>query len=261
MELRQQLLFLRSSLRWIIAGTIIAAIVALAVSLALPKSYESQVVMLVGESGGTSSAGDLNALQVSQRLSQTYAKIAVSRQVANNVIATLGLDTDFEELLEHVRAEAPIDSTLLTISVDDPDPTQAARIANAFATDMIENPITRSGQFAAVQALVDQEMASVRTEIENAEAQVAQLQAIDDPTAAELGRLGAVQAQMATLRQTFATLLGLTAGGPANQLTIADPALAPLAPDVATAPLERGARRPAGPHHRDRRRLYRAAPR
>ncbi len=122
MELRQQLLFLRSSLRWIIAATLIAAVVALAVSLALPKSYESQVVLLVGGSSGSSSAGDLNALQVSQRLSQTYAQIAVSRQVANHVIADLGLDTDFEHLLSNVRAEAPVDSTLLTISVNDPIP-------------------------------------------------------------------------------------------------------------------------------------------
>ena len=119
-ELRQQLLFLRSSLRWIIAATLIAAVVALGVSLALPKSYESQVVLLVGGVSGSSSAGDLNALQVSQRLSQTYAQIAVSRQVANRVIAELGLNTDFEHLLSHVRAEAPVDSTLLTISVSRP---------------------------------------------------------------------------------------------------------------------------------------------
>lgn len=233
MELRSQFAFLRSALPLILASTLLVAAVAFGVSLVLPPTYESQVVLLVGQSGGSNSTGDFNALQVSQRLSQTYARLATSRQVANNVIEELELDTDYEELLKHVRAEAPVDSTLLTITVDDPDADLAARIANAFATDMIENPITGADRFTELQAIVEQELSVVRTQITATQAQIDGLQAEATLTPAQETRLLSLQSQAATLRQTLASLLGLTAGGPANELTIADPALAAL---TATSP-------------------------
>jgi len=230
-ELRRQLAFLRSSLPLVLASTILGALAAFLVSQVLPPTYEARVLVAVGQSADGGS-GDLNSLQVSQRLSQTYAKLAVTNQAAREVIDQLGLDTTTEELLDHVRAEAPLDSTLLTITVDDQVAEQATAIANAFA-DRMTNLETTPGdeRLAELEAFIEKELQSVREQIPVVQARIDDLAAIETPTPAQEAQLAALENQLASLRSTFANLVQLsTTGQTANQLSIADPATVPPDP-------------------------------
>ncbi len=54
----------------------------------------------------------------------------------NPVIAELDLGITANELAESVTASSPLNTTLITITVDDPDPVLAADIANALAASL-----------------------------------------------------------------------------------------------------------------------------
>jgi capsular exopolysaccharide synthesis family protein len=224
-ELRQQFAFVRASLPLIIVSTILALAVAFGVSSVLPPNYEASVLLNVGQS----SSGITNdSLQVSQRLSLTYARLAVRDSAATTIIGELGLDTTKEELLKHVRSEADVDSTLLTITVDDPDPARAAAIANAFAAELLKAPSADFDPFAAYKAAIEQDLVDLRSQIDEVQAQVDRLSAIANPTVAQTTQLDGLLTQSATLRGTFAQLAGLANSAPANRIAIADPATAPI---------------------------------
>lgn len=236
MELRHQLAFLRSSLPLILITAVIATVVALGVSLVLPPTYEGKVVLTVGQSTTNGGSGGLDALQVSQKLSQTFADLAVTNRVATNVIGDLGLNTTSDELLKHVKSQASLESTLVTITVDDRDPAQAARIANAFAAQILKEPASGSAVFTEMRAYLEQDLLRTRAQIDALQAEIDRLSAIRNPSAAQIDQLDAVEAQIVSARGTFATLLSLSSGTPANQLSIFDPAVVPVAP-VSPRPL------------------------
>ena len=189
MELRRQLSFLRSSLPLVIATTLIGAISALLVSQVLPPTFEARVIVQVGGQTASGAGDDLNALQVSQRLSQTFAALAVTNGAATEVIETLDLDTTPEELLDHVRAEAPLESTLLTITVDDGDPAEAARIADAFADRMVQIDVSDVDEaYAEMLAFVAEDLRATRAQIDATQARIDQPRGARDADAGAGGR-------------------------------------------------------------------------
>ena len=90
MDLRRQGQVVRSWLWLLVVGVLLAGGTAYLVSSSLPKVYEAQVTLLVGQSSSTSSI-DLNDLLASQRLSQTYAELATTGPILAQVIADAGL--------------------------------------------------------------------------------------------------------------------------------------------------------------------------
>ena len=98
----------------------------------MAKSYEGKATLIVGQSL-TAVNPDYNQLLASQRLSQTYAVVATLGTTLQRVIESLDLQLTPDELRSKVSAQAPIDSTLITIRASDVDPVVAAAIANAIA--------------------------------------------------------------------------------------------------------------------------------
>jgi polysaccharide biosynthesis transport protein len=229
-DLRHQLAFIRASLPLIVIAAIAATVMALAVSLVLPKSYEGRVVLTVGQSTTNGASSGLDALQASQLLSQTFADLAVTNRIAVDVIRDLGLETTSEQLLASVHSQATLGSTLVTITVDDPDPTEAARIANGFAAEVLKEPASGSAIFTEMQTFVEQDLLQTRAQIDSLQVDITNLVATKDPTPEETDQLARLEEQIATARSTFATLLSLSTGAPANQVSIFDPAIAPTAP-------------------------------
>jgi capsular exopolysaccharide synthesis family protein len=228
-ELRRQLSFLRASFPLIATCTAVGLVVALVVSLLLSPTYAATVRLSVGQTtNGTASGFD--AYQVSQKIAQTYAEQATTNLVANNVIAALGLQTTSEDLLKHVKSEAQIESTLLTITVDDHDPAEAVRIADAFAAEVLKGPAAGSEDFAETKAYIAEQLQKTRAQIDAAQVDIDRLAAINSPTEAQQAQLDDLENRIATLRGTFASLVQLAAGSPANQVTIFDPAYAPKEP-------------------------------
>ena len=213
---------------------LLAGLGAVLVSLQLPKVYEAKATVIVGQSLSTANP-DYSQLLVSQQLSTTYANLATTRPILETVISQLGLKESTAELAKRVRAVAPSDSTLLAISAQDGDPSRAAAIANAVANQLVVTSATIQGGQADLQATIDTELKATLEQIDAAQGQVERLGAAASPDATDVATLQALQAQLTTLRSTYASLLSVSSGG-AGRMTVVDPAVAPESP-VAPNPI------------------------
>ena len=114
MDLRRLITVFRAWLPLIAAATVVAGGVAFVVSSIQPKIYEAKATLIVGQSLSAANPDD-NQLLVAAGLSTTYAAIAETRPILENVIETLGLEDTPKELSDRVEIEIPGGSTLLTI--------------------------------------------------------------------------------------------------------------------------------------------------
>src|ERR1035437_6096135 len=81
MDLRRQLIILRAWLWLLVASVLLAASSAFLVSGAMPKIYEAENTLIVGQSL-TASNPNSDQLLAAQRLSQTYATVVTTRPLA-----------------------------------------------------------------------------------------------------------------------------------------------------------------------------------
>ena len=90
--------------------------------------YDSTTRLYVVNQSSDNGAGITNQdLQAGSFLVQDYKEIILSQDVLKNVTTTLGITDDIEE---KITVEIPVDTRILSITVRDSDPNQAATIAN-----------------------------------------------------------------------------------------------------------------------------------
>src|ERR1035437_906802 len=229
MDLRRQLIILRAWLWLLVASVLLAASSAFLASGAMPKIYEAQSTLTVGQSR-TASNPNSDQLLAAQRLSQTYATVVTMRPLAQRVIVRVGLQMTASQLLSEVQAAAPNNSALIYITVSDTDPGKAAEIANAFADELIAASPAIQGQQADLQKAIRANLDSTQTDIAQTQSQIDQLTANTFRTAAQDQELQTLDARLVSLRATYAALLPNLGSNSSNPLTVVGPAVAPPAP-------------------------------
>jgi polysaccharide biosynthesis transport protein len=234
-DLRRQIAVVRAWLPLLVASVLLAAGAAFVLSSLLPKVYEAKATLIVGQSLSAVNP-DYNQVLVSQRLSTTYAAVATKRPMLDTVIKHLGLGVTADELSKHVRADAPLDSTLLTIVADDTDPTRAAAIANSLAEQLIAVSPAIQGRQAEFQASIDADLNATQEQIETTQARAEALSMRPDRTAEQDAELATLEGRLVSLRSTYATLLSFSSSNASNLLSVVEPAVAPIAP-VSPKPL------------------------
>ena len=127
---------LRRGLRGIISLLVACTVAAFVISGLSPRIYEAKATILVGPVLSTAEP-DLNRLLAAQRLAVTYAELAVTRPFLQDVRDALGLDDAVESITGRLIAQAPADSTFITVTFSDEDPNRAATIANAVAATLV----------------------------------------------------------------------------------------------------------------------------
>lgn len=115
----------------ILAGVIGGGVFAAYSAFILVPKYTSTAMMYVLSKETTLTS--LADLQIGSQLTKDYKVMVNSRPVLNEVIEGLGLDYDYKELREKLVIDNPADTRILTLSVEDTDPTAAADIVNAIA--------------------------------------------------------------------------------------------------------------------------------
>jgi len=120
--------------RWlsIVTITLLTLASVAAMTLMMPKGYTASTRVLVAVSGDSVSA----LAQASSVVEKQMASYATSPKVLNKVVEQLGLDTTAVELADSIEANVPVDTVIIEIAATDPDPRQAARIANAVGTEL-----------------------------------------------------------------------------------------------------------------------------
>lgn len=129
--------------RWYLI--ILCAIALGAVALGFTKffitpQYEaSSMIYILSKTTSISAALDL---QLSKQLAVDFETLAKSRPVVESVIDDLGLDTDYETLVKTINVTNPASTSILKISVQNPDAKLACDISNAMS-DATANQIAK----------------------------------------------------------------------------------------------------------------------
>ncbi|MCG5431643.1 hypothetical protein LV457_04970 [Mycobacterium sp. MYCO198283] len=96
------------------------------------KDYTATIDLFLRAPDVKSSASAYQGDLFSRQRAQSYVKMFESDDLAQSVIDRLNLSETPSELTDHVSAAIVKDTVLITVSVEDPNPQQAANIANAY---------------------------------------------------------------------------------------------------------------------------------
>lgn len=220
---------------FLVVSVVLAGAAAYLFSNSQPRVYEAQATLIVGQSLSSVNP-DYTGLLASQRLSVTYASVATTRPLLDNVISALGLKESSDDLRKRVRADAPLDSTLLTITASDSDPTRSAAIANALASQLIAASPAVQGRQADIQKAVDDDLQATRDQLATVQKEVDGLTSLTVRTVDQEARLATLQDQLVSLRSTYSAILAFSSAGPSNLLSVIQPAV-PIDVPVSPRPL------------------------
>lgn len=232
MDLRRQIGIVRTWFPLFVVSVVLAAVAAIVISNLQQKVYESKATLIVGQSL-TGANPDYTQLLASQRLSTTYAAVATTRPILEEVIADIGLDLAPDDLRMMVTAEAPTDSTLVTITVQYPGAAEAAAIANGIAERLIADSPAIQGRTAELQASINADLEATQDQIADTQSRVSALAETADRTPEQEAELSTLEGRLVSLRSTYATLLSFLSGSATNLISVIEPAApadAPISP-------------------------------
>ncbi|MFC7305775.1 polysaccharide biosynthesis tyrosine autokinase [Streptomyces monticola] len=118
--------------------------------------YEARAQLFVAARVGADTTQLNQGQSFSQARVQSYAAIVATRQVTAPVVQELRLDRSPEQLGSQIRAEAPLNTVLINISVSDTRADRAAKIANSVSlhfADAVERLETPPGNHLAPVSL------------------------------------------------------------------------------------------------------------
>lgn len=139
MELRDYFRVLRKSWLAILLCTLVGVSAAAAYSLTRTPLYSASSTVVVSTQGGNTVGELQQGSNFTQSRVQTYTQLVTTPIVMNPVIDELGLGVTAEKLAGSVSASAGVGTFLVTITVTDPDPVQAADIANALGESLTQS--------------------------------------------------------------------------------------------------------------------------
>jgi len=229
MDLRHILLVIRRRLLLIAVAGLVAGGVAYLVASSLPKQYEATAMLVVGQSI-TATDPNYTDLLASQQVSVAYAQAATTRKTLTQVITSLDLSITYEDLKGRVNAELPPDSPIITIHATYEDPTIAAAIANAIASEMIAASPAIRGQQADTQVFVSGQLDALRSEIQELQDEIARVTQRPTQPLEDHQYLKDLEGRLEQARSTYVAMLQSAPGSSANALTLVDPAVAPDLP-------------------------------
>lgn len=127
--------------------------------LATPQ-YDSTTRLYVVNQSSDNGAGITNQdLQAGSFLVKDYKEIILSQDVLKNVTTTLGITDDIKE---KITVNIPVDTRILSISVRDSDPNQAATIANTLRDEAAKKiiEVTKVSDVTTLEAALPAEKPS-----------------------------------------------------------------------------------------------------
>ena len=130
-DLHDYLRVVRKRWRTIVAVTLALVAVAALVTLGSPKVYQARTQLFVSTSGSGDSTQLLQGSSFTQQRVKSYSDIITTPTVLTPVIDQLGLDVSADDLGAKISASVPLDTVLIDVMVNDANPEQAARIADA----------------------------------------------------------------------------------------------------------------------------------
>lgn len=143
-DLRDVVRILKKRWAWLVVLPLVAALASALISLyALEPLYESSTTLMVGKTyeGEQAYLLQYNDVLMANQLVKTYSEIAKSRAVAEQVIKEENLEITPEQFKNIIEVEPFNDTQLIQITITDPDPNTARRLANRSAKVFMDKVI------------------------------------------------------------------------------------------------------------------------
>jgi capsular polysaccharide biosynthesis protein len=138
-ELKTYLSSLWRAAPWLLLGTALAVAASVLLSIyVLEPVYSASTTLVVSYGDVESQQSSYSAALTSERLAKTYAVLITDEEVLQRAIDAVGADLDPSVLRESMTVISPLDTSVITLTVEDTDPVQAARLANAIASTFVE---------------------------------------------------------------------------------------------------------------------------
>jgi succinoglycan biosynthesis transport protein ExoP len=138
MELQDYLRVIRQ--RWIstLAVTLVGLAVAAGYTVMQTPQYGARSQLFVSVSGGGTATEVIQGNTFAEKRVTSYVSLATSPRVLQAVANELGLAGGAGRLAGRVAASSPAQTVLIDITASDPNPAEAARIANSTARQLIQ---------------------------------------------------------------------------------------------------------------------------
>ena len=138
MELRDYLRVFRKSWILITVLTVLGAVLGLAYSIFATPVYTANARVFVSTSGATTASDLQQGNAFTQQRVKTYTELVRTAAVLQPTIDALSIDTSVAKLRGQVSATAPLNTTVIDITVSNPDAVFAATLATETANQLIE---------------------------------------------------------------------------------------------------------------------------
>ena len=124
--------------RWLALVVSVLVVLALtsAVTLTLTERYTATTRLFFGVEGSGSATELAQGSSFAEKQMSSYAQVATSPLVLRPVIEQLRLDATPDRLARNITATVPADTVILEVAVTRASPEEAARIANAVASEL-----------------------------------------------------------------------------------------------------------------------------
>ncbi|MBN8205347.1 polysaccharide biosynthesis tyrosine autokinase [Microbacterium esteraromaticum] len=168
MDLRDYIRVLRRHLVVVIAATLIGLSAGTLAALLTPQRYEASTQLMVAvDTGDSATSWEMNqANSYAQQVVESYRRVVTSSLVLQPVVDDVGLDFTTQQLASKVDVGVATRGVILTVTVTDANPGQAARIANAigdsFSTVITDRVEQRDGAAYSIR-IVPLQTATVPT--------------------------------------------------------------------------------------------------
>jgi non-specific protein-tyrosine kinase len=206
MELRQYYLIVRRWLWLILLCTVLGAGSAFFVSTQTTPVYEASATLLI-QQAPSGDGSDYQDILTSERLARTYSEMISGRPVMQSVIDQLGLAESPNDLAKQLTVELVRDTQLIRLKVEDENPHQAARIADAVAQAFVGRiDAMQDARYTESMASLQEQMDELSTLMEETEAKIDDLEddGFGQDEDAEIARLENI---LAGYRNTYSQLV------------------------------------------------------
>jgi non-specific protein-tyrosine kinase len=234
LELRHYFSLFRKWLWLIVLGAIVAGGIAYLVNRASTPIYRSTVTLLVNQAANNSLMTDYTSVITSQQLAKTYGELIRKRPTLEAVIRNLNLNILVERLAGQITVTPVRDTTLITVSVEDPDPKRAADIANELGKVFVAQiDAMQRSRFSSSEENLSQQLQVLKDQIA---ATQGQLEAAKKQSPAQPDEITRLESALVQYQNSYSNLLKsyedlrLAQTRLTDSVTIAEFAQVPIAP-------------------------------
>jgi capsular exopolysaccharide synthesis family protein len=205
------------------------AIIASAISVFLqPETYVSRTTLMIGQAINNPNP-DSGSIYIATQLASIYADMANREPIQVATMNALKITW-----LPSYEARVVPNTQLIEIAVTDTNPQRAQIIANELASQLMkQSPATGSSENAQQQEFLKQQLASLQTQITEAESKIEELQkslagmSSASQIATTEKEINDLTTKLTTLRQNYANFLANSQEGALNILSVVEPASLP----------------------------------